>query len=228
METIEVNRVRLYYSVDAQVEEAEIPAEILAAILQENQDCAVGVKLVLAWLLKLRTAAAAAWRVDRFPNARVPSVGLFEAGSEWPLLSARLYVRGRGTLEVELHREPDFPYPLHVVVAHMQRYFPRVEVIQQARQVVTQLPDRSPAAASFLPPKRFPPGAPPLACNVWLEQELARLSDPEQFRALYEPWLARYYALQGYYPTDPHRSFRAAVASAWKRLRRKGGKADHQ
>ncbi|MEX1021297.1 MAG: hypothetical protein WDZ49_16670 [Litorilinea sp.] len=74
-------------------------------------------------------------------------------------------------------------------------------------------------------PTEKPKGAPPLACNLWLERELARLpqpalDNPAAYRQLYQPWLAHYHALRGFYPQDPRRSFRAAVASARRRLGR--------
>jgi hypothetical protein len=70
--------------------------------------------------------------------------------------------------------------------------------------------------------RRAKVGAPPLACNVWLEDEIARLGEDAgpPYSHLYEEWLGRYYALRGYYPADPRRSFRAAVASCVNRLRR--------
>lgn len=64
-------------------------------------------------------------------------------------------------------------------------------------------------------------GAPPLACNVWLEAQLAQLSDPARAHLLYEGWLERYRALRGFYPQEPRRSFRAALAGARQRLAQK-------
>jgi hypothetical protein len=64
-------------------------------------------------------------------------------------------------------------------------------------------------------------GAPPLACNVWLEAQLAQLSDPTHVHLLYESWLERYRALRGFYPQEPRRSFRAALAGARQRLAQK-------
>lgn len=67
-------------------------------------------------------------------------------------------------------------------------------------------------------------GAPPLECNLWLEAELQRIDrierirNRQQYNHLYRPWLEQYHALRGYYPADPRRSFRAAVAGSLKRL----------
>jgi len=65
-------------------------------------------------------------------------------------------------------------------------------------------------------------GARPLACNRWLAEQLARLGEagaPEP-AALYRPWLEQYRALRGDEPADPRRSFRAALNTARRRLRR--------
>jgi hypothetical protein len=63
------------------------------------------------------------------------------------------------------------------------------------------------------------PGAPPLACNLWLEEEISRMGGNQRYAHLYKPWLEHYRALRGFYPADPRRSFRAAVSGSLKRLR---------
>ena len=63
-------------------------------------------------------------------------------------------------------------------------------------------------------------GARPLACNRWLDDQLARLGETVAATRLYPAWLAQYRALRGDDPADPQRSFRAAVHTARHRLRR--------
>ena len=81
---------------------------------------------------------------------------------------------------------------------------------------------RSPTddASSALADRTNVTGAPPLACNVWLEQEIRKLPDKDDFNHLYEEWLARYRALKGTSPADPRSSFRAAGKTIIRRLRR--------
>jgi hypothetical protein len=67
--------------------------------------------------------------------------------------------------------------------------------------------------------KHTAPGAPPLACNLWLEEEIGRMEGTQRYSHLFKPWLEHYRALRGYYPADPRRSFRAAVKGSLKRLR---------
>ncbi len=64
-------------------------------------------------------------------------------------------------------------------------------------------------------------GAPPLACNVWLENQMSLLQNPEQYHHLYSSWLSQYAKLRGYEPVDPRRSFRAAAQSCLRRIRQK-------
>ena len=68
-------------------------------------------------------------------------------------------------------------------------------------------------------PKR-PRGAPVLACNQWLEQQLIASPYPFHARELYRRWLAAYTRLKGHAPEDPKSSFRAALRSARRRLQR--------
>lgn len=69
-------------------------------------------------------------------------------------------------------------------------------------------------------------GAPPLSCNLWLEQEVKRIGIvpryDRRYRPLYAEWLRRYCELRGFAPVDRNRSFRAAVAGALARLCRVG------
>jgi hypothetical protein len=60
-------------------------------------------------------------------------------------------------------------------------------------------------------------GAPPLVCNLWLEARLANLPPRTNANRLYRAWLEQYRALRGYYPADPRRSYRAAVAGCRRR-----------
>jgi hypothetical protein len=64
-------------------------------------------------------------------------------------------------------------------------------------------------------------GAPQLACNRWLLEQLARpaFTDPESAKQLYPAWLEQYRALKGAYPADPRRGFRALLATYRRRRR---------
>ena len=64
-------------------------------------------------------------------------------------------------------------------------------------------------------------GAPPLACNRWLDAQVAKLGrgqSPER-ELVYQSWLEQYRALRGDTPADPRRSFRAALVAARRRVR---------
>ena len=61
------------------------------------------------------------------------------------------------------------------------------------------------------------PGAPQLACNRWLFEQLANPAFAGRAATkLYPAWLEQYRAIKGYYPIDPRRSFRA-VRAAYRR-----------
>lgn len=68
-------------------------------------------------------------------------------------------------------------------------------------------------------PEQSGKGAPPLACNAWLEEELRCLPNPQRYHHLFQPWLERYIVLRGRAPAEPRRSFRSA---AWSGLARMG------
>jgi hypothetical protein len=57
-------------------------------------------------------------------------------------------------------------------------------------------------------------GAPPLACNLWVREQLADpvFANMELARRLYPAWLEQYRALRGSYPADPRRAFRSLLA----------------
>jgi hypothetical protein len=61
-------------------------------------------------------------------------------------------------------------------------------------------------------------GAPILACNHWLEEQMRRLPDPRRYHHLYRAWLDRYTTLRGYGPADPRRSFRSAAHGCLRRI----------
>jgi hypothetical protein len=56
-------------------------------------------------------------------------------------------------------------------------------------------------------------GAPPLACNLWLFEQLGNpiFADAEAAKQLYPAWMEQYRALRGVYPADPRRGFRALL-----------------
>lgn len=61
----------------------------------------------------------------------------------------------------------------------------------------------------------FTSGAPQLACNRWLLEQLAEpaFAGADAAKQLYPAWLEQYRALKGAYPADPRRSFRALLAT---------------
>jgi hypothetical protein len=83
----------------------------------------------------------------------------------------------------------------------------------------------TPHAANSAAPKRATlkkrarfAGAPILACNHWLEEQMRRLPDPRRYHHLYRAWLDRYTTLRGYGPADPRRSFRSAAHGCLRRI----------
>lgn len=116
-------------------------------------------------------------------------------------------------LNAELHRSHE-----HTTVLELRRddAFPLI-----AEELMRRLQDRFPGAGGeMLAEKpRVRAGAPPLACNVWLEEQMRRLPDPARYHHLYATWLEHYVTLRGYEPLDPRRSFRAAARGCLRRLR---------
>lgn len=106
-------------------------------------------------------------------------------------------------LILELRRWPPLPVALATVVDHMAAYF-----------------SASPTTVASAAPRRRGRGAPPLACNAWLERQLAGLPPHTGLRPLYAQWIEQYRAVRGSYPAAPQRSFRAAVAGCRQRMRR--------
>lgn len=60
-------------------------------------------------------------------------------------------------------------------------------------------------------------GAPPLACNLWLESQLELLPNPYDYGHLFAEWLMLYIELRGEPPADPRRSFNRAAESILRR-----------
>jgi hypothetical protein len=108
---------------------------------------------------------------------------------------------------LELRRWSPLPVALATVVDNITAYF-----------------SDSPTTVVSAAPLHRGRGAPPLACNSWLETQLASLPPHTGLRPLYAQWLEQYRAVRGDYPADPQRSFRAAVAGCRARIRRRRGK----
>lgn len=144
----------------------------------------------------------AAHRQGRMPHQR--RYGIYN-GDGVLVLRADLHCPDARTTLLELRRDEAFPL--------------------LAEEMMQQLQDRFLGARGDLLAEkpRLHAGAPPLACNVWLEEQLAQLPDPTQYHHLYTTWLAHYVTLRGYEPLDPRRSFRAAARSCLKRLRARNG-----
>ena len=180
---------------------------------------------VRAWL---ESAAAAAQEVDerRFcvsslaidTDAPVASsqhrrrYGIFtdiasggSGGSGALVLTADLRCPQADATVLELRRDEGFPLPAQELMRQLQECFPVAH-----GEILAEQP-------------RTHAGAPPLACNVWLEEQLRLLPDARRYQHLYPAWLAHYTTLRGYQPLDPRRSFRAAVRGCLSRLRVENG-----
>lgn len=70
-----------------------------------------------------------------------------------------------------------------------------------------------------MPPRNPNAGRTPLPVNLWLQAQLEAGRTPRQLRA---EWLQRHREERGWPLIEPHRSFRAAVQRAVRRLERKG------
>ncbi len=173
---------------------------------------------VIAWLGAMAETAAAA---TRNPYSVAPlgvegqkgglldellRYGLYPARDSSvppaPILTATVWREGVASVVVELRCSAAFPL--------------------SAAELMDDLAERFSirSALALTAPQHTDAGAPPLACNVWLEEELRRLPDPErQAHALYEGWLERYIALRGAAPAEPRRSFRSAVRSRLNHIR---------
>jgi hypothetical protein len=113
-----------------------------------------------------------------------------------------LHQRGRPPgPALELRRWSPLPAALDTVVQHLIAHFGKVCTVTSGAASPQELP-----------------GAPPLACNRWLEAQLAALPPRPNLTRLYRTWLEQYRALRGDYPVDPQRSFRAAVIGCRRRL----------
>lgn len=115
-------------------------------------------------------------------------------------------------LRVEIASDPRFPLIGDEVVWHFQNRFPHSVRGAGGRRTRLLMWINRLARSRHT-------GAPVLACNVWLEEQLAQMADPRDRKQLFRPWLQRYRQLRGVEPADPMRSFRAAVAGCERRLR---------
>ena len=123
-------------------------------------------------------------------------------------------VRGRA-LRVEIATEPSFALRGDEIRWHLRKHFAHAVRGAGGRRTGLLLAINGPRLA-----QQVRTGAPVLACNVWLEEQLAGLGkDRPGRRRLFRPWLAQYRLLRGCDPVDPMRSFRAAVAGCEQRLR---------
>jgi hypothetical protein len=118
-------------------------------------------------------------------------------------------------VRVEIASNPGFALRGDEVRQHLMRHFPRVIRGAEGRRTGLLLRINQEAESDHT-------GAPVLACNVWLEEQLAHLGDKAEKRKLFRPWMDRYRALRGIDPADPARSFRAAVAGCEERLLKRG------
>lgn len=130
------------------------------------------------------------------------------------LLALLEEVEGRA-VRVEIAATPGFAMRSDELREHFMHSFPRAVRGAAGRRTGLLLRINQEAESDHT-------GAPVLACNVWLEEQLAHLRDRSEKRKLFRPWLDRYRALRGLDPADPARSFRAAVSGCEARLRKRG------
>lgn len=138
----------------------------------------------------------------------------------WLVLIIEVEEKSKGDLHLEISRSDDFPMSMDEIRWSLEERFrtrappkPTVALRERARSPLED-------ASAMLADRSNVTGAPPLSCNVWLEQEIRRLPDKDDFNHLYSEWLERYQALKGTPPADPRSSFRAAGKTIVKRLRR--------
>ncbi len=125
-------------------------------------------------------------------------------------------VAGR-TLRVEIATEPSFALRADEIRWHLRTHFAHAVRGAGGRRTGLLLAINGPQAE-----QKGRTGAPVLACNVWLEEQLAEVGkDRPGRRRLFSQWLTQYRQLRGCDPVDPMRSFRAAVAGCEHRLARR-------
>lgn len=137
--------------------------------------------------------------------------------TNYPVAVAVTHVPLRPTrLSLELRVWLSSPATLDAVLRHIIGYFAHTQVVLSG------------VASSLLTQR----GAPPLACNLWLAAHLHLIdrddSDPpgpDLREELYLSWLEQYRSLRGEYPSDPRRSFRAALTACRQRAKRAAGGA---
>ena len=139
------------------------------------------------------------WGVYRTRPEQKPS-------QDQPLLTLVMTPIYPQMLQLDIYPAADFPLSAKQIVYDLTTHFRRARPLAEDAPAYQAHPGRV--------------GAPPLACNLWLEEQLRRQENPRRYHHLYKPWLEQYYALRGFYPAEPRRSFRAAVASCLGRLRR--------
>lgn len=121
------------------------------------------------------------------------------------------------TVRMEIATEPAFALRADEIRWHLRTHFAHAVRGAGGRRtgLLLTINRSEPARAGHT-------GAPVLACNVWLEEQLAALGPGRPGRRrLFRPWLEQYHRLRGRDPVDPMRSFRAAVAGCEKRLARR-------
>lgn len=233
MKAIDIVRVRLdsravAHMVDAPPAESPDLAPAAASRRHDQQLCLH----LLHQVARLSPRAARRWRVALLPSQRTPGAGIYTPPRKRPVVTLRLYAARKPSrpdgsqpdesrpdasqvVEAEIERDLAFPHSLPAILNHLEARVAPLQLVQPIRRVTL---DTGARHDNLRGPSTGRPGAPLLACNQWLEDELACLPDPDDYIVLYAGWLKRYHAARGYYPQDPRRSFRAAVAGARRRL----------
>ena len=177
--------------------------------------CHVGRLDLLRLPLPVRSEAQAAAGI----YTRMPS-----AGEPFGRLLVLLLIEevDTETLRLEIATDTAFPLRAEEVRWHMRATFARTVRGAGGRRTGLLLAING---AARLQTART--GAPVLACNIWLEEQLVALGPERRGRnRLFRPWLEQYRLLRGQDPADPTRSFRAAVAGCEKRLALRAQRAD--
>lgn len=194
--------------------------EVLADVARAEQSantlrgqatiCHAGALDLLKLPLPVRShAQAAAGIYTRLPSAAEPFGRLLAL-----LLIEEVAAR---TVRVEIAAEPTFALQSDEIRWHLRTQFAHAVRGAGGRRTGLLLAINRPD-----PARCGRTGAPVLACNVWLEEQLEALGPGRHGRRrLFRSWLEQYHQLRGCDPEDPMRSFRAAVAGCEKRLARR-------
>ena len=186
---------------DARAEQAANPLRSQALIRRAGQ----------LDLLKLPLPVRSQAQTVAGIHTRLPSPG--EPFGRLLLLLLIEQVDG-ATLRVEIATDPAFALRAEEIRWHLLKAFPRALRGAGGRRTGLLLAINRDGEHEVVRT-----GAPVLACNIWLEEQLMALGPERRGRhRLFRPWLEQYRQLRGEEPADPMRSFRAAITGCERRL----------